>query len=517
MGTRGSAVRAVAIAATFVGVTAILFWLVRPLSGGPAAADAASSVLYFDRIASGRHLEAWLNTTPKPLLTVIYGILHTLSGDWRLISVSAVLATAAGIVLAAEVIRRVEGLAAAVFAAVALTGSLSLAGEASWAYGLPWAFALWMAAGLMLLRERPRYGLAGGFLALAGLARPETVILLGVATLALSLAAMRRRRIPDGAWLILIGWLAIPGMCLHDLLLTGDPLWWVKVAPHAVELNEGRARSLAGTLYLSASHLASMIILVAEALVGGIVVLRRGAWIVTAALVALGPLVIVATWLLAIRHLETLTHYLHPADLATILAAAIGVGALLSLARRRLEPRFPQLAGRGSSALVVASAIALAVVSSQPFAPLDGRAQRNIAGQSELDRRVASLLSSIEAALPANPGGTTDPAPGPMGSPDPASVVLFIPRHRLPRMAVDLDLPLTSIAVLRPAQIDLARGYPPVGSVVYMDGKVDPGSIAGGTAVLRVTVATTVGGVRIVPVMTDPTAGIWIVRLEPAP
>jgi hypothetical protein len=175
------------------------------------------------------------------------------------------------------------------------------------------------------------------------------------------------------------------------------------------------------------------------------------------------------------------------------------------------------LAGRVGGAVVVAAAIALAVVSSQPFSPLNGRAQRAIAGQSELDGRVAALLPILDAALPANARRTTNPAPGPMGSPDPASVVLFIPRHRLPRMAVDLDLPLTAIAVLVPARIDLARGYPPIGSVVYMDGKVDPASVGLSTAVLRVTVATTVGEMRIVPVMTDATAGIWIVRVEGAP
>jgi hypothetical protein len=103
-----------------------------------------------------------------------------------------------------------------------------------------------------------------------------------------------------------------------------------------------------------------------------------------------------------------------------------------------------------------------------------------------------------------------------MGSPDPGTISLFIPRHRLPRMAVDLDLPLTAVAVLVPARVDPAQGYPPVGSVVYMDAKIDPGSVGSGTAVLRVTVPTTIGGVRIVPVKTDPGAGIWIVRVEPA-
>ena len=508
--------RAATIAASLAGVAAILISLVQPLNGGPAAADAASSVLYFDRIASGQHLEAWVNTTPKPLLTLVYGVLHAVDGQWRLVSLSAVLATAVGIVLAAEAVRRVAGLAAAGFALVALVGSLSLATEASWAYGLPWAFALWMAAGLALLRPAPRYGVAGVCLALAGLARPESLLLVGVATVILAGAAVRGSPLSRRAWLLMIGWLAIPLLCLHDLLLTGDPLWWLSVAPHAVELNGGRARSIGGTLYLSASRVLAMSVLAVEAIVGGLILLRRRQWVAVAGLVTLGPLVFVYTWLLAVRHVQVLPHYLHPAELAIILAAAVGVGCLLDIGRERLGTRAPGLASSAGGVLVVVAAIVLAVVSSSPFTPLDDRARRMVASQGELDRRVAALLPVIEASVAQIPPRAT-PVPGPMGSPDPAGVTLFIPRHRLPRMAVDLGLQLTTIAVLVPAQVNLAAGYPPVDSVVYMDGRVDPAGVGHATAVLRVTTPTTVGAVRIVPLSTDPAAAIWIVRLEASP
>lgn len=511
-----SLARAATITASFVGVSAIAIWLVQPLNGGPAAADAASSVLHFERIVSGRHLEAWLNTTPKPLLTVVYGLLHAIDGQWRLVSLAAVLATALGIVLAAEAVRRVAGLAAAAFALVALVGSNSLATEASWAYGLPWAFVLWMAAGLVLLRPRPLYGVAGAFLALAGLARPESLLLVGVATVLLGAAAVRGTPAPRRAWLLMFGWLTIPALCLHDLLLTGDPLWWLSVAPHAVEINDGRARSIGGTLYLSASRVFAMSILAVEAVVGGIIVLRRRQWVAAAGLVTLGPLVIVYTWLLAVRHVQVLPHYLHPAELAIILAAAVAVGSLLDLGRPRLAARVPRLTGGIGRMVVVAAAVVLAVASSQPFTPLNDRARRLVATQGVLDRRVAALLPVIETNVALIPPRATS-VPGPMGSPDPAGVRLFIPRHRLPRMAVDLDLPLTTIAVLVPAEVDLAAGYPPIDSIVYMDGRVDPASVGPGTAVMRVTTATTVGGVRIVPLETDPAAGIWIVRLEAAP
>ena len=45
-------------------------------------------------------------------------------------------------------------------------------------------------------------------------------------------------------------------------------------------------------------------------------------------------------------------------------------------------------------------------------------------------------------------------------------------------------------------------------SVVYLDGLVDPGSIGPLTAVLRVSSATTIGSVAIVPILADPTSDV---------
>ena len=72
----------VRVAATFAAIVAVCAWLVRPFDGGPAATDAAASVPLFrpDRRRSAS--QAFVNTTPKPLLTVVYGGLHALTGDW---------------------------------------------------------------------------------------------------------------------------------------------------------------------------------------------------------------------------------------------------------------------------------------------------------------------------------------------------------------------------------------------------------------------------------------------------
>ena len=131
--------RAGALAASFAAAAVVGAWLVRPFDARPAYTDAAASVLYFDRIVAGRHLEAFVNTTPKPLLTLVYGALHSLAGDWRPGAWVSVLVLAAGIVMASELVRRIAGLEAAAFATVALIGSHMLLAEVGWGQGLPWA------------------------------------------------------------------------------------------------------------------------------------------------------------------------------------------------------------------------------------------------------------------------------------------------------------------------------------------------------------------------------------------
>lgn len=140
-------------AALWTAVAATCAWLARPLEG-PAGPDAASSVLFFERIASGRHLETWVNTTPKPLLTLVLGGLHAATGGWAAGAIASVVVAALGIVLVSELVRRVAGRSAAAFACVGLVGLTSLQAETAWSYGLPWSLALWAAAGLALQRPR---------------------------------------------------------------------------------------------------------------------------------------------------------------------------------------------------------------------------------------------------------------------------------------------------------------------------------------------------------------------------
>ena len=52
---------------------------------------------------------------------------------------------------------------------------------------------------------------------------------------------------------------------------------------------------------------------------------------------------------------------------------------------------------------------------------------------------------------------------------------------------------------------------------MYLDGIVEPTSVSAATKSLQVSVPTVVDGVRVVPVVSDPAAKKWIVRIEPAP
>jgi hypothetical protein len=75
------------------------FELVRPFAAGPVGFDSSASVIYFDRIVSGRHLEAFVTATPKPFLTLVFGLLHELTAAWRSISWATIGAFALCVVL----------------------------------------------------------------------------------------------------------------------------------------------------------------------------------------------------------------------------------------------------------------------------------------------------------------------------------------------------------------------------------------------------------------------------------
>ena len=63
--------------------------LFRPWNTPAIGFDSAASVLYFDRLGAHQSLEAFVGSTPKPLMTLLYGVAFNLFHDWRLVSVLA--------------------------------------------------------------------------------------------------------------------------------------------------------------------------------------------------------------------------------------------------------------------------------------------------------------------------------------------------------------------------------------------------------------------------------------------
>ena len=177
----GARVRAVLpSAALFVVAAGLATDLIRPFRVGQVGFDMAASLLYFDRIVVGRHLESFISATPKPLFTVVYGLAHAVTGEWRLISWLAIGVYGLAVVLAARLAARATGPVAAGLAAVAFVGSPVLLSDVSLAYSVGWALLGWLLAGIAVTAGRPRYGVAGMSLLLATLARFETFILLSV-------------------------------------------------------------------------------------------------------------------------------------------------------------------------------------------------------------------------------------------------------------------------------------------------------------------------------------------------
>ena len=131
-------------------IVAVLLELVvlRPFASASIGPDAAAPVVHFLRITSGQHLEGYLGQTPKPLLTLVYGVLYSLFHDWRPIVWASIAVFAACVVLGGVLGRRVAGVAGGAFIAVGILLSSVLLADLMLAYSVSWALLGWLVAGL---------------------------------------------------------------------------------------------------------------------------------------------------------------------------------------------------------------------------------------------------------------------------------------------------------------------------------------------------------------------------------
>jgi hypothetical protein len=502
---------------------------------GPATLDPDehAAVHYFDRLVAGERLEEPLLSSPKPLLTVVHGLAWRAGHDWRLLEALAVAAFALAVVCLARSAGRLAGPSAAAATALAVAGSGPLVLQAARGNSMVFALAAWAVALDALTRApgfrgagsqdarspggRPSgggaaWGVAAAALFVAGLARAESWLLLPLAA-GYGIVAWRRgeRR---AALLILplaapLAWLA------HDWLLTGDPLFAVRVPGRYSDLVSGRQVVLpAGWLALVARRYAADPLLLALAAAGVVWLLRRRAWLWLAALGATGIGVLALLGLQAWQGTYISWRYFDPADVALRVAAALGAAAVAGLVAGRLPGR--TATGGGGAATTadppragdparsgarprplgaVVGAVVLVGVACWPLAAGDPLVDSTLDRDTRLSSNTARAIDVL-APVTAEPG-TVVTASGP---------------QRL-RVAVELGLPLDRVRDLflagRSAPLDRALAG---SAAVFHD--ADGDRPVERFAPLSTTVPSRVGQVELVPLHTDPERGLYVHRVE---
>lgn len=491
-------------------VFAVAYLVIRPLSSAPVGYDTAGSVLYFQRIVHVVPLEQAYGVTPKPLITLVDGVLYTF-GTWRAVSLFAVFCWAAAAALGAELCRRLAGLPAAGFALIALVGSRPLMLDVSEAYAVGLACVCLLVAGLALTRQRPMFGLAGASLCLATLARLEAIVVVVGAVLLLGVVeviAAARRTDPTErrSWWLAIGLLAIPVMMLHDWLLIRDPMYWTKVvATYAAAYPEALHTPLHTSQMVVRTVLLQPLTLSLAALGAAHLALRRR-WLHLAGLSLAWIGIFAFLILLSARSTYVSDRYTYLPLIAMSLLAAIGVGALDLPA---LQARFADIGGAvlqkrlaGGLLRLVLGGLA-AVIATVPFAPLDHTTRALV----EVQRAAGQDLLAATPIVQENTSSGTS-----QGSP-----LVLAPGLWTPRLIVDLGLRINQVAVLRISpdhtKIDAASLH--AGELLYHDKVADPA----GPVMARLEEGGTVrqGAWAFVPLASDRNAGWWLFRVEPAP
>jgi hypothetical protein len=515
---------ALTFAVAFAGAAAVAVYLIRPIQVAAVDFDAAASVVYFERIVSGHRLEAWVGATPKPLLTVIYGVLHAILPDWRPIIWASIGAYATAVGLAAVLARRLAGIGAAAFAAVALIGSTEWLLDVARGYGVAWAMLGWVVAALAVTTAKPRYGLATVALFLAALARVEGFVLIGAAIFGLAAWALLARAgrttpPPRRAWLMLMALLALPVMFLHDWLLTGDPTFWLRVS---ARFSQDAAAAVAAQGPVTVARLLAVRLIdiggfTILAAIGIALLVSRNRW--AAALGVLAGTAGIGGFLvfLAARGTYVSPRYMFPIDLVVLFAAGLGFGAIAS---RAAASRLPVGARSGQAvgspwpaAGVILAAVVAAGVLTVLVAIGAGTDILRIKDEQLAAERADIVVPVIRRALANVPGiggypGTSDTSP----SAGPDQIVLLVPSPLRPRLAVDVRVSLARIAGIGPTAFGTPEsliGVP--GRIIVHDPRTE-GTDAAAFTVLE-TPDPVIAGVHLIPLLVDPVQRLWVYQV----
>lgn len=490
-------------------------WIIRPIHAGTLGYDAAASVLYFQRMLSGHQLEAFVGATPKALLTGVYGLAYGLVPDWRIISWVAIMAYASGIAASSVLAYRLAGIVAAAFVAVGMIGSTELLKDVDLAYAVSWALLCWAIAGLLVSGSRPRYAWAGIVLAIGGLARFETLIIVALAGFVLVVGASvaRIRRRPTAAYRvrapILLGLLAIPLQAAHDWVLTGDALYAAKV-PVLGSVGLPLV-GVGGVLRSIGSHYAAEPVLIVLAVIGILTLCMRAKWDIAVGLVALTAGVMAFLMFLAFRQVYVSGRYIAPADVALIFSAGIGIASLrVPTIEALMRDRSWDL--RPLAMIAVAGSVAaLAIV--RPFGPFDGATRSAIAVNSVVHRDIDQVVPDLRRAVSDAPAIRDWPDDGSPTRAMGERAAILAPILTVPQLAVDLHLPLSSISGTVGSSIRSDGTYPRSGQIVFHH--VDRDQPPEAFDLFEVDRTTANGSITVDPLRIDPDQRYWVVRIGP--
>lgn len=503
---------------------AVLWIVVQPLAGVVNDTDAATTVLYFDRIVHGQHLEALTPTTPKPLLTLIYGVAWTVTGDWRTLTVLTVLAGGAVVAMAARLAARLGGIGAAAIVTIGILAWPDFALEVGRGNSFVWGLALWLLAGVLMTADRPRPWLAGFALLLAGLARTETIWLLAAAMACGAWVGIQAIRGADRAQLrtalpLLLGALALPLACLHDFLLTGRPLYWLGVpgAYTALAYPDLKSISPLEAVRKEIVYFEPAAALLLLALVGGVWLMlsRRRAMAVTLAFLAGGVLLTLV--LLAWRAIYISVRYYEEADAAILLAAAVGAAALIGWSLERVPGRAagcdrPRIFAPG----LIAAVLAIGVVAVDvPLGTVDGQVAPSRQAYAALETAIPNLSSLLVGAE----GKTTTVRGANYPVADMSSCRVFVPRPFVPVVSVETGVPVTALGDSYLGFRDGKYPLKPGQWVLHIAAVDGSGGVYAPFEHALPTVLEAADGqsLSIVPVMADPQRGLWLDRVDAAP
>jgi len=499
-----------------------LWLMIQPLGRVTNDTDSAATVLYFERIIHGHRLEAFVPTTPKPLLTVIYGLLWTATGDWRALTVATLAAGSLAVALAARLANRLSGVAASAVVVIGLLAWPDFRVEVANANSFVWALALWLLAGVLVTLDRPRPWLAGVVLLLAGLARTETIWIVAAVFACAALVGLRAMRGGDRAplratWPLLLGLLAVPLACLHDWLLTGQPLYWLSVPGGYTALVAPGLPSVPPwtTIRSELAYYRPAAALVCLAIAGLVWMFLSKRRAIALALASLTGGVLLTLIYLAWRGVLLNPRYYEEADAPILLMAAVGTSALTTwlfgraIGHRPTSDRWATLVAGAVAAVLALGVVAVDV----PHDALPPGLAGPAAGYSALQPQIPALETILAGAS----GVATDVAGVSYPVADLHSCRVFVPRPFVPLISVETGAPIDALGdsflAFRTGDYSALSPGQYVLHIAAVDGR---GGVYAPFEHSGQTVLTVSPGraVLVSAVYADDQQGVWLMRIE---